>query len=256
MLPKPAEDGAAAGQGSRGAVDGANDRLLAHGSESLVATLGPIPPTLAQITTEIDADELREIAERILAERAYAESEPSVLSRIFDWLAELFDIDIPSPETGALDAGGAGLVGLRTALIVMVILALVGWGASYVIRQRTSLRPADHEAPISEAGWTVNEMERRASAAAKRGDFAEALRLRFEAGLVRLEKRGTLSRHTTRTSGQVGEAVRLREFDQVADVFDAVIYGGRPAASEDDAFSASAWPVIVAQAPKPEDQDQ
>ncbi len=214
------------------------------------AILGTVPFAAAQEGSEIDADELRETAERILSQRAYAESPPGVFSRLLDWLAELFDIDLPSPESAVSDVDPAGLAGLRTLLIVLAILALVAWGATYIIRRRTALRIAATGSSKAKAEVSANDLDRRAAEAARRGEYAEALRLRFEAGLIRLERRGVLSDHATRTSGEVADAVHLAEFDRVAGTFDAVVYGRRPAAKADDDFSASAWPVIVARAPE------
>lgn len=203
--------------------------------------------TTGQADEPLDADELRGIAEAILSDRAYARSEPGVLERLFDWLSGLFDFTPPSPELGGPQVGGFEF--LRTGLIIVAVLLLVAWATSFVIRQRSAIRATERSMFGSTGRTSIAELERLASAAAQRGAYGDSLRLRFEAGLARLERKGTLSHPETRSSGEVAETLHLPEFDQVAETFDAVVYGGREAGAADATFAAQTWPAIVAQAP-------
>ena len=88
-------------------------------------------------------------------------------------------------------------------------------------------------------------LERDADAAEQRGDLDLALRLRFRAGLLRLDGRGAIRYRPSITSGQVARQLRLRDFDDLAITFDAVAYRGRHASSTDVHSARATWPRVV-----------
>jgi len=45
-----------------------------------------------------------------------------------------------------------------------------------------------------------------------------------------------------------GRALRSRHFDSLADDFDEVVYGGRPATPQDVESARSEWPVLLEEA--------
>ena len=59
------------------------------------------------------------------------------------------------------------------------------------------------------------------------------LRLRFRAGLLRLDRAGAIHFRPSITTGQVAGRLRLHAFDDLAITFDAVVYGGRQASVSD-----------------------
>lgn len=203
-------------------------------------------PAVAQ--QPVDADELRATAEEILAGRAYAESQPSLIERLFDWLRELFDFNLPSPNVNAPNTGSAGLGLLRSMLAVAAILALVAWATRFVVMRRSAVAARTPDGAGRPGQSNARDLDRLAGEASRRGNHKEALRLRFEAGLIRLERKGTVSEHASRTSGALSDTLQMPEFDRLAGTLDAVMYGGRPAREADDMDSASTWPVIVARA--------
>jgi hypothetical protein len=91
-------------------------------------------------------------------------------------------------------------------------------------------------------------LEREADSAERRGDLDLALRLRFRAGLLRLDRAGSIRFRPSITSGQVARQLRMRDFDDLAITFDAVAYGGRHASADDVSSARAAWPRVVEQA--------
>ena len=67
------------------------------------------------------------------------------------------------------------------------------------------------------------ELERVADDAERAGDYALALRLRFQAGVMRLQMNGRIRRGRTTTTRAIGRQLRLREFDDLGRTFDAVV---------------------------------
>src|SRR5207245_5848854 len=94
-------------------------------------------------------------------------------------------------------------------------------------------------------------LERNADAAERQGDLDLALRLRFRAGLLRLDRKGAIRFRPSITSGQVARQLRLRDFDDLAIRFDAVAYGGRHASATDVGSARAKWPRVVEQAGRP-----
>ena len=65
-----------------------------------------------------------------------------------------------------------------------------------------------------------------------------ALRLRFRAGLLRLDRRGAIYFRPSISTREVQRALRSKEFDGLAATFDDVVHGGRAPAPEDIAAGA------------------
>ena len=85
-------------------------------------------------------------------------------------------------------------------------------------------------------------LERRADAAEAAGDLEAALRLRFRAGLLRLDARGAIEFRPSISTHEVRRALRSEDFDALAATFDDVVYGGRAADAADVAEARERWP--------------
>ncbi|MBE2320164.1 DUF4129 domain-containing protein [Solirubrobacter sp. CPCC 204708] len=88
-------------------------------------------------------------------------------------------------------------------------------------------------------------LERRAEEAEARGELEAALRLRFRAGLLRLDRRGAIEFRPSISTHEVRRAVRSDDFDRLAATFDDVVYGGREAEGEDVAEARERWPEVL-----------
>jgi hypothetical protein len=89
------------------------------------------------------------------------------------------------------------------------------------------------------------DLERRAEEAERRGDLDLALRLRFRAGLVRLDDAGVVRLRPGLTNSAVSRMLRSPRFDELAGDFDEVAYGGRPATATQVATARASWPTLV-----------
>ncbi len=101
------------------------------------------------------------------------------------------------------------------------------------------------------AGAAVSErddpkaLDRQAAAAEAAGDLEAALRLRFRAGLLRLDARGAIVFRPSISTHEVRRALRSDAFDALAATFDDVVYGGRPPSDADVAAARDRWPAII-----------
>jgi hypothetical protein len=170
---------------------------------------------------------------------------------------------VPGPFRGLLDWLGTGVRKLLDAIdglvpgprgiawlaIALVIVALAAIGARRTLtrRVRAATAAAAAAAPPRD---TARDLERQAEAAEAAGDLAAALRLRFRAGLLRLDERGAIEFRPSISTYEVRRTLRSTDFDALAGDFDEVIYGGRPAALEDVLASRRRWPAVLEQAPR------
>ena len=88
-------------------------------------------------------------------------------------------------------------------------------------------------------------LERRADAAEAAGDLEAALRLRFRAGLLRLDERGAIEFRPSISTFEVRRTLHSDDFDALAATFDDVVYGGRPPETDDLAAARERWPSVI-----------
>lgn len=97
-------------------------------------------------------------------------------------------------------------------------------------------------------GLDPDELERQAMAAERAGDLAHAVRLRFVAGVLRLDRAGVIAYRSSLTTGQLRAALRSGSFADLAAAFDEITYGGRPAEASDVELATAGWPRVLAEA--------
>jgi hypothetical protein len=117
------------------------------------------------------------------------------------------------------------------------------------VRDRGRERPGGRRAGFAaDAVTDPGELEALAEEAERRGQLAEALRLRFRAGLVRLDLMGALELRPGLTNRAAARTLRSSRFDGLAVDFDEVVYGGRPATADDVGEARSGWPLVLQEA--------
>ena len=201
-----------------------------------------IPAALARIGP-VGPDAARRDARSILGERRFRPARvPRPFAGVLRWLGGLLE-----PVGRALDPVWRffqtlpGLVGL--SLLLVGGAAAVAWlvgsrrGAGVARSARVSRA---HEVPDDPVG-----LERAADDAERAGDFAAAVRLRFRAGLVRLDAAGAIKLGPSSTSGQVARRLRLGDFDDLARDFALVAYGDRPAGTAVVRAARERWPRVL-----------
>jgi Domain of unknown function (DUF4129) len=198
---------------------------------------------LAPVAAAGDAatrDLARRRAEDILGERRFQDPDlPSPLRGPLTWIGDrvqsLLDV-IFSPLEGAAALG-------------WIILGAVVVAAVAVIAYRLSRRRADVDQPAGTARpastpASADDLEREADACEEAGNRAQAVRLRFRAGLLRLAADGAIPRANAITNREVARRSGSPSFPGVARSFEEIVYGDRPAHSEDLDLSREGWKAV------------
>jgi len=137
--------------------------------------------------------------------------------------------------------GKLAAVGVVFAVAVLVSLRLIGRRSPGNLR-RVRAFGVDGES------LDPDGLEREAAAAERAGDLDHAVRLRFVAGVLRLDRAGVITYRSSLTTGQLRARLQSDSFAQLAAAFDEIAYGGRPAAEADVRAAAEGWPRVLAEA--------
>ena len=196
------------------------------------------------VAGQVDPDRARDQAREILGGRRYKPADvPRPFEGALEWLGDRLRpigdffsrITESLPGKIALAAVLAGVVAVVALLVARRRTAASATGGPG--RRRSSDERAD-----------PGRLEREADAAERRGDLDVALRLRFRAGLLRLDRAGAIHFRLSITTGQVARRLRLPSFDDLAITFDAVAYGGRHASATDLQSARAEWPRVLERA--------
>jgi hypothetical protein len=154
-----------------------------------------------------------------------------LLQRLLDWLWRRL--------TGGV--GAASDASWVTALVIMVVGAVLVVGLVLLLSRvrRDRRRRALSAAVIPDGGLSAAELRRRAEAALAQGRNADAVTDAFRALAVRQVERGRLSEQPGATAHEVAVSLATSYPDhgdrvgRSADLFDATLYGDRPASPAD-----------------------
>jgi hypothetical protein len=210
----------------------------------VAAVLLAAPPAVAQ--SPPDASAARAQAREILAQRRFRGSEvPRPFAGLLRWLgdrlqpiADFFDrLSVRVP-------GGRPVFFTILGALVLLAAALLARGS---IRRRAAaaVRAACARSPARE---DPASLEREADRAAAAGEWETAVRLRFRAGLLRLDSRDLIEYRPSLTTGEVAEAIFSPAFDRIGTDFDEIAYGGRAAGEADEAASREGWQRVLSEA--------
>jgi hypothetical protein len=135
-------------------------------------------------------------------------------------------------------------------IVVVAVVFVLATAVSVRLLGRRSARDLHRSRTlgVDTTGLDPDELERRASAAEQAGDLATAVRLRFVAGVLRLDRAGVISYRSSLTTGQLRSAVASGSFAELAAAFDEIAYGGRVARPADVEQSTAGWPRVLAEA--------
>ncbi len=219
----------------RGALAGASGAALDARLRQLAASV--------PVRTAPASRDPRQDAREVLAQpRFHSESVPGPFRRIIHWLGKL--VPDLKPVLRWLDKL---LPGPRS--VVWLVLGAAFAGVAWFIARRfltTRISAATEAArAAAPAEFDPKALERQAAEAEAAGDLETALRLRFRAGLLRLDERGAIEFRPSISTYEVRRALRSDDFDGLAATFDDVVYGGREAVSGDVAEARERWPKVV-----------
>jgi hypothetical protein len=222
------------------ALRGAEGRALVARLRTLAAGGPAAPPRVV-------ASEARRDAEAVLDGRRFKPSRvprpfTGVLRTLGRWL---------EPVLSPLGDLGARIADSLVAQLAMVAVVF----ATAVVR---SVRLVGRRSPrsitrLGTAGMDANgldpeELEREATAAERSGELDRAVRLRFVAGVLRLDQNGVIAYRSSLTTGQLRAQLALGSFAELAAAFDEIAYGGRPADEADVRVAKAGWPRVLAEA--------
>lgn len=193
-------------------------------------------------TVAVDRGEARDQARQVLEDDRYRSRDvPRPLRGVLEWVgARLEDAARPVGEALSTPAGVVVSLLVVTAVAVLVAVTVARRRArvaeEQVTRRRRSRRP------------DPGALDAEADAAEAAGDLSGAVRLRFRAGVLRLEDAGVVRRRPDATTGRLRAQVPGPSFAGLARAFDEVAYGGRAATADDVESARRTWPVVLVEA--------
>jgi hypothetical protein len=181
------------------------------------------------------ASQARQSAAAILAGRRFqgaivADPVQRALQQLGHWIGTL----------AASSPGGPPVFWLVIGALVLLLAAL---GARRMMRR---LEPT-HHARATLGGDTREDpaaLERDADEAEARGAFADSVRLRFRAGLLRLS---SIDYRASLLTGEVARRLRSPQFEALAASFDRIAYGGAHAGPADAQDAREGWKQVLAE---------
>jgi hypothetical protein len=199
--------------------------------------------------TDIDPDNARKVAREIVgSSRAAPANPPRPLRGVLEWIGNRL------ATIGDALGPAASFFGSMWGLVILAFAvgALAMWIARGIARRRSAAgesRPSRGPARTrAEDAADPASLERAADAAEARGDLEFALRLRFRAGLLRLDAIGAIRFRPSITTRQVAHDLRSARFEELAMTFDGIAYGHHPARTLDLDTARETWPRVVAEA--------
>lgn len=226
------------------------------------------PFAVGAIVAGARPDEIRTRVERAL-ESAEASGQPrGGASDARARARELLDdrrytgTDVPRPFTGALRWLGGRLEPVVAAVgrlldripggraLGWTLLALLVLGVGAAATRIAVRRGAGRSGAGRREGRGLRAddpavLERAAEAAEREELWEEAVRLRFRAGLLRLDRGEVIAYRPSLTTGEVARALRSPEFDTLGREFDTIAYGGRVAQARDAEAARTGWRAVL-----------
>jgi hypothetical protein len=151
----------------------------------------------------------------------------------------------PAEDEGGTISAPSLPVALAIALLAMAIAAIV---ATRMGRRTILAREAEPGTPDGEGRTRSRDLGREADEAERRGDYATAVRLRFQAGLVRLDELGSIELRPSLTAPGAARESGLRRVGVLAPPYEEITFGGRDAARADADEQREGWKLVVEEA--------
>ena len=191
----------------------------------------------------VDPDSARGTARDILDDRRFRhEPAPRPLRGPLEWLGRRLETVGDWIARALRPVPGWLWLGLAIAVVAAVVARII------VVSRRRRVTGDRHGrfSPDLDAGIEdPDALDRDADDAERRGDLERAVRLRFRAGLLRLGDRGAIAYRPSVTTGEVRRALGSDTFDELAQTFEGVAYGGRAAHPPDVDAARREWPRVL-----------
>ena len=221
------------------ALEGAKGEQLASRLNALAAQ-GAGPPSVARRRQRTEALE-------VLSQRRYREQEvPRPFAGLFAFLGRLLE-PVGDAFTAAFRFLARLLPGGDSSVWAVLGLGVVAGAAAVSLRLGRRRAQASEQASSRSRRRSLDEraLERAADAAAQAGDHAGAVRLRFLAGLLRLDKTDAITFRPSLITSEIEARISSPEFESLARSFDEIVYGGRAAMPEDSERARAGWQRVL-----------
>jgi len=195
----------------------------------------------------------RRLARAILAEgRFHKASVPRPLHDVLREIGRFLESPLNAlnelvNELGGKVPGGTALVWGVLALVVLAASAAISVHGTR--RALHEPRKLSHDAESGGAPVGADELERQALVAEQAGRYAEAVRYRFSAGLLRLVDKRVVNDVRSSANAEISRALRSPAFAQLARRFDEVTYGASAATNADVQLSRDLWARVLTESP-------
>jgi hypothetical protein len=206
---------------------------------------------VSTVSAVIDPSAARDDARHILAGRRYRGAPvPRPLHGVLRWIGDrLAPITrwIGDRFSWVPDPAVPWLQGLALIVVALVIVAFV----TAMVKANANTRAArlGTDASGSRADARADDpaaLEAAAAGAEARGELALAVRLRFRAGLLRLDRDAhAITYRPSIPTVEVRDALASPTFDDLADTFEGITYGRNDAETSDPADARREWPRVV-----------
>ncbi len=130
-------------------------------------------------------------------------------------------------------------------LIVLTVVCLV---AMRIARRVPRLGPETTTTGTDGLREDPRRLEAEADAAEASGDLELAVRLRFRAGLLRLERQGLLAGRDVLTAAEIADRLQSPSFRKLAADLEEILYAEAPAQSSHARSSRELWPQVQPEA--------
>jgi hypothetical protein len=200
------------------------------------------------LTGPESASTARKAAQQILKEpRFHTAPVPRPLHGLLQAIGEAFaflpdSLDrLVAAISGAIPGGSAVVWGILAALLLTLVAVAVRRMTRRLLDDPTSGGRYSHEAPAP----STSELELAAVLAEREGRLADAVRLRFQGGLLGLGERHVIDFAPSMANAEVSRALRSERFDALARRFDEIVYGGSPAKADDVVTARQEWRQLL-----------
>ena len=189
----------------------------------------------------------RSEAREVLSQRRYREQEvPRPFAGLFAFLGRLLE-PIGDAFTAAFRFLARLLPGGDSSVWAVLGLVVVTGAAAVSLRLGRRRAQASEQASSQTRIGRLDEraLERAADAAALAGEHDRAVRLRFLAGLLRLDRARAIAWRPSLVTSEVEARISSPEFAALARSFDEIVYGGRAAVPEDSERARAGWRRVL-----------
>jgi hypothetical protein len=138
--------------------------------------------------------------------------------------------------------GWAPVIGIGLTVALGVALAFL------LVHRRSRIAARSEGQAMVNPTLDPADLEAQAERLAVGGDYAGSFRLRFEAGLMRLESIGLIAGQRTRTDADLTDHIGSAAFDRLARRHEAITFAAQPASERDDIQARTDWPQVPQQA--------